>query len=83
MRAVVFNPVEAAQAEQRIRLYQAGRADGFAGVRPRTNLEGESLAEYMLGYTDAVREGFWLYPIYFYWQALNWLERRRHWWHWA
>ena len=83
MRAVVFNPVEAAQAEQRIRLYQAGRADGFAGVRPRTNLEGESQTEYLLGYRDSLREAPWMYPIFCYWQLLNWLIRHRHWWHWT
>jgi len=78
-----FNPAELARAESRIKLYQSGKADGFSGNRPKRDLPKEDLDEYLLGYRDAIREAFWMAPIFYYWKSIDWLERHRHWWHWS
>jgi hypothetical protein len=78
-----FNPAIAAQAEANIRIFQAGRADGLAGIRPRVDWNEEQQAEYDLGYQTAADEKPFIRPVHWFWKLVQFSERHRHFWHWS
>ncbi len=82
-RLLAFNPAIAAQAEANIRIFQAGRAHGLAGIRPRNEWDEEQQAEYDLGYQTAAQENPIIRPVHWFWRFVQFSERHRHFWHWS